>query len=46
VYRRFLLETRADLEEKIFTLDDVRNADAVYICNAVRGLRRADVSPN
>ena len=46
VYRRFLLETRADLEEKILTLDDVRNADAVYICNAVRGLRRVDLSPN
>jgi para-aminobenzoate synthetase/4-amino-4-deoxychorismate lyase len=46
VYRRYLLETRADLEEKILTLDDVRNADAVYICNAVRGLRRVDLSPN
>jgi len=46
VYRRFLLETRVDLEERIFTLDDVRNADAVYICNAVRGLRRVDLSPN
>lgn len=46
VYRRFLLETRADLEEKVLTLEDVRNADAVYICNAVRGLRRVDVSLN
>jgi para-aminobenzoate synthetase/4-amino-4-deoxychorismate lyase len=46
VYRRFLLESRADLEEKVLTLDDVRNADAVYICNAVRGLRRATVEPN
>jgi para-aminobenzoate synthetase/4-amino-4-deoxychorismate lyase len=46
VYRRYLLETRVHLEEKILTLDDVRNADAVYICNAVRGLRRIDVSLN
>jgi para-aminobenzoate synthetase / 4-amino-4-deoxychorismate lyase len=44
VYRRHLLETRVDLEEKVLTLEDVRNADAVYICNAVRGLRRVDVS--
>jgi para-aminobenzoate synthetase / 4-amino-4-deoxychorismate lyase len=46
VYRRFLLKTRVELEERILTLDDVRNADAVYICNAVRGLRRANVSEN
>jgi para-aminobenzoate synthetase/4-amino-4-deoxychorismate lyase len=46
VYRRHLLETRVDLEEKILTLEDVRNADAVYICNAVRGLRRVNVSMN
>ena len=46
VYRRFLLETRVNLEEKILTLDDVRNADAVYICNAVRGLRQVDVFLN
>lgn len=46
IYRRFLLETRADLEEKILTLEDVRNADAVYLCNAIRGLRRVNVSLN
>jgi para-aminobenzoate synthetase / 4-amino-4-deoxychorismate lyase len=46
VYRRFLLQTRVDLEEKILTLDDVRNADAVYICNAVRSLRRVNVFEN
>jgi para-aminobenzoate synthetase / 4-amino-4-deoxychorismate lyase len=46
VYRRFLLQVRADLEEKILTLDDIGNADAVYICNAVRGLRRAEVFEN
>ena len=45
-YRRHLLETRVDLEEKILTLEDLRNADAVYICNALRGLRRVNVSIN
>ena len=40
VYRRHLLETRPDIEERMLTLDDLRTADAVYITNAVRGLRR------
>jgi para-aminobenzoate synthetase/4-amino-4-deoxychorismate lyase len=46
VYRRFMLETRVDLKERILTLDDVRSADAVHICNAIRGLRRVNVSLN
>jgi para-aminobenzoate synthetase / 4-amino-4-deoxychorismate lyase len=41
VYRRYLLQTRPEIEERVLRLDDLRNADAVYICNAVRGLRRA-----
>ena len=44
VYRRHLLETRPEIEEKVLTLDDVKRADAVYICNAVRGIRRVQVS--
>ncbi len=40
VYRRHLLQTRPDIEERVLTLADLRNADAVYICNAVRGLRK------
>ncbi len=44
VFRRHLLETRPDIEERILTLDDLRNADAVYLCNAVRGLRRLIVA--
>ncbi len=40
VYRRHVLETRDDAEEKVLTLDDLRSADAIYVCNAVRGLRR------
>ena len=44
VYRRHLLETRPEIEERVLTLADVRNADAVYVCNAVRGLRRVDLS--
>ncbi len=46
VYRRYLLESMPEIEEKILTLDDVKSADAVFICNALRGLRRVDVSLN
>lgn len=43
VYRRHLLETRPDIEERLLTLNDLRNSDAVYICNAVRGLRKVQI---
>lgn len=43
VYRRHLLETREDVEESVLFAEDLRSADAVYLCNAVRGLRRADI---
>jgi para-aminobenzoate synthetase/4-amino-4-deoxychorismate lyase len=39
VYRRHLLETRPNAEERVLTLADLRTADAVYLCNSVRGLR-------
>jgi para-aminobenzoate synthetase/4-amino-4-deoxychorismate lyase len=40
VYRRHLLETRRDIEERILHLNDLKAADSVYLSNAVRGLRR------
>lgn len=43
VYRRHLLETRSDIDERILTISDLRDADAVYIANAVHGLRRVAV---
>ncbi len=43
VYRRHLLETRPDIEERVLSLDDLRSADAVYLTNAVRGLRRVTI---
>lgn len=43
VYRRHLLETRADVKEQILYEADLRHADAVYLANAVRGLRRVHV---
>ena len=43
VYRRHLLETRPEIEERVLTLEDLRSADAVYLTNAVRGLRRVEI---
>lgn len=40
IYRRHLLETRADVEERVLYLEDLKSADAIYITNAVRGLQR------
>ena len=43
VYRRHLLQTRPEIEQRLLHEEDLRNADAVYIANAVRGLRRVEV---
>jgi para-aminobenzoate synthetase / 4-amino-4-deoxychorismate lyase len=43
VYRRHMLETLANAEERVLYADDLRRADAVYLCNAVRGLRRVEI---
>jgi para-aminobenzoate synthetase / 4-amino-4-deoxychorismate lyase len=40
VYRQHVLDTRPEAQEKVLHLDDVLAADALYICNAVRGLRK------
>jgi para-aminobenzoate synthetase/4-amino-4-deoxychorismate lyase len=40
VCRRHLLETRQQIEEKVLYLDDLLRADAIYLANALRGLRR------
>jgi para-aminobenzoate synthetase / 4-amino-4-deoxychorismate lyase len=45
VYRRHLLQTRPEIEERVLFIDDLRNADAIYLANAVRGLRRVELSP-
>lgn len=41
VYRQYLLETQTNMIEKAITVDDLQNADAIYVCNAVRGMREA-----
>jgi para-aminobenzoate synthetase/4-amino-4-deoxychorismate lyase len=41
VYRRHLMETRPNVQERVLRIQDLRQADAVHLCNAVRGLRPA-----
>lgn len=43
IYRRHLLETQAHTEERVLFAEDLKSADAVYLCNAVRGLRRVEI---
>ena len=43
VFRRHLLATRNEIEERVLFLNDLRQADGVYLANAVRGLRRATI---
>jgi para-aminobenzoate synthetase/4-amino-4-deoxychorismate lyase len=40
IMRRHLLETHATAEERILTLEDLHSADAILLCNSVRGLRK------
>jgi para-aminobenzoate synthetase/4-amino-4-deoxychorismate lyase len=39
VQRRHILETQPNIEEKVLYPQDLRQADAIYLSNAVRGLR-------
>jgi para-aminobenzoate synthetase / 4-amino-4-deoxychorismate lyase len=41
VHRRHILESDPDAHEQVLTIEDLRQADAIYLCNAVRGLRPA-----
>jgi para-aminobenzoate synthetase/4-amino-4-deoxychorismate lyase len=45
IYRRHLLETKPAAAEKTLHLEDLVSADAVYICNAVRGCRKVTMIP-
>ena len=44
VYRRHVLENKPGAEEEVLTIEDLRRADAVYICNSVRGWRKAEIA--
>ncbi|MGD0096173.1 MAG: aminodeoxychorismate synthase component I [Terracidiphilus sp.] len=46
VYRRHLLETNPSAAERTLKLEDLAHADAIYLCNSVRGCRRVAVVLN
>ena len=45
IYRQHLLET-GQVEEKVLTLADLAQAEAIYDCNAVRGLYELSMKEN
>ena len=45
IYRQHLLETE-QVEEKALTIEDLKGAEAIYGCNAVRGLYELSVREN
>ncbi|MBS1813924.1 MAG: aminodeoxychorismate synthase component I [Acidobacteria bacterium] len=42
VYRNHLLRIKPELTEKEITLEELLSADEIYLCNSVRGLRKAE----
>jgi para-aminobenzoate synthetase/4-amino-4-deoxychorismate lyase len=44
IYRRHLLETYPQTQEKVLTLEDLQIADAIYTCNSVRGLSEVQLA--
>lgn len=43
VYREHVLATDPRAEERVLKIEDVVSATAIYICNAVRGMRRVSL---
>jgi para-aminobenzoate synthetase / 4-amino-4-deoxychorismate lyase len=46
IYRRHLLATHPEIQEKILYLEDLKTADTTYLTNAVRGLRQVTINWN
>ena len=44
VYRRDFLERESRASERTLTIEDLRTADAIYLCNSVRGLRKVTLT--
>jgi para-aminobenzoate synthetase / 4-amino-4-deoxychorismate lyase len=43
-YRAFILRTRDNARDDVLTLDDLACADAIYLCNSVRGIFQVRLS--
>jgi para-aminobenzoate synthetase/4-amino-4-deoxychorismate lyase len=44
VYRRHTLETDPTAQEAVLTMEDIHAADAIYICNSVRGMNQVHLA--
>lgn len=44
VYRARVLETYRNASERVLRLDDLKNAERIWICNAVRGMREVKLT--
>lgn len=44
VFRRHILETDVTAKEVVLTLKDLESADAIYLCNSLRGMREVKLS--
>ena len=45
VFRAEILANDGRATERILTIDDLRSADAIYLCNSLRGWRKVTLSP-
>ena len=45
IYRQHLLES-GQVEEKVLTIEDLKQAEVIYGCNAVRGLYELSLKEN
>jgi para-aminobenzoate synthetase/4-amino-4-deoxychorismate lyase len=43
VYRSYLLDQNPQIKETVLEVKDLETADAIYICNSIRGLRRVSL---
>ncbi|HZY63885.1 MAG TPA: aminodeoxychorismate synthase component I [Edaphobacter sp.] len=46
IFRRHLLEDEPRAKEAVLTLRDLQTADAIYICNSLRGMREIRLAPD
>lgn len=46
IYRAGVLAQNPQAREAVLSLDDLRQADAIYLCNAIRGWRKVTFDPD
>lgn len=43
IYRQHLLKTHPRAKERVLRVEDLKQAEAIYLCNALRGLRQVEL---